>query len=454
MIEVSVRDTGLGIPPEDQLHIFDEFRQSERTAARGFGGMGLGLAISRHLVERHGGTLGVHSTGVEGEGATFVFRLPALLEEDDLLKRKASEENRSVVILSVAEEEAAQITELLHGEGIPAADWLILPDEAWKKKLLEVHPALVLVDQRLVEQLGWEMVRELKTHPTTRNINFIFFRFSSEAQIGSMLEMEYQFKPLATEQLRQLLTNHRCEESPSPMTVLIVDDDAATRDLHKRLVAQEDPACRILTACNGREALEILAHTKPDLVLLDLIMPELDGFDVIEAMRQRQEWLNIPIVVLTGQSLNEQEIDRLNQGVVTVLNKWIFTADETISRIKNALARGTRINSSAQQLVQKAIAYLQQHYAEPVGRKEIAQAVGFSEDYLTFCFQQELGVSPVTYLNRYRIYQARQKLEKENAKITEVALSVGFSDPAYFSRIFHRETSLTPREYRRLAASQ
>jgi signal transduction histidine kinase len=132
MIEVSVRDTGLGIPPEDQLHIFDEFRQSERTAARGFGGMGLGLAISRHLVERHGGTLGVHSTGVEGEGATFVFRLPALLEEDDFLKRKASEENRSVVILSVAEEEAAQITELLHGEGIPAAEWLILPDEAWK----------------------------------------------------------------------------------------------------------------------------------------------------------------------------------------------------------------------------------------------------------------------------------------------------------------------------------
>jgi YesN/AraC family two-component response regulator len=237
--------------------------------------------------------------------------------------------------------------------------------------------------------------------------------------------------------------------SPDTSTILIVDDDAAILDLHTRLIQKQLPLCRVLTARNGREALAVVQETRPDLILLDLMMPELDGFGVLEALRASEATRNIPVIVLTAQALTADDMTRLNQTVVSVLEKGVFSAEETLAHVAAALARADKASSAAQRLVRQAMAYLHEHYAETVSRDQVARAVHVSENYLTNCFHHELGLSPMTYLARYRVKQARALLETSALNITEVALAVGFSDSAYFSRVFQREMGVSPGAYRR-----
>jgi AraC-like DNA-binding protein len=132
-----------------------------------------------------------------------------------------------------------------------------------------------------------------------------------------------------------------------------------------------------------------------------------------------------------------------------VLSKGIFSLEETLAHLDAALARKRELSSEAQRLVRQAMAFMQEHYAEPLSRQEIARRVGLSDDYLTSCFHKELGLTPVAYLNRYRIQQARHLLKNTHKSITEIALDVGFSGSSYFSRIFRRETGMAPEVYRR-----
>ena len=151
---------------------------------------------------------------------------------------------------------------------------------------------------------------------------------------------------------------------------------------------------------------------------------------------------------MTGRLLTDVEMSRLNQGVAAVLQKGLFSLDETVEHINTALERKRRISGDAQQLVRKAMAYIHEHYSEPVSRRDIAQHVNIAEDYLTFCFRQELGTTPIKYLQRYRLNQARSLLLESEKTITEIALMVGFSDAGYFSRLFHREVGVSPDKYR------
>ena len=144
------------------------------------------------------------------------------------------------------------------------------------------------------------------------------------------------------------------------------------------------------------------------------------------------------MIVVTGQVLTEAEMARLNQGVATVLSKGLFGLDETLAHLDAALERQHRLSSEAQRLVRKAMAYVHQNYAEPLSRQDLARHVGMSDDYLTYCFRQELGMTPIAYLNRYRVTQAKRLLKETDKSITEYALDVGFSDSGYFSRVFRR----------------
>jgi YesN/AraC family two-component response regulator len=232
-------------------------------------------------------------------------------------------------------------------------------------------------------------------------------------------------------------------------TYLVVDDDPPTLDLHTRIIQSQAGSNRVLGAPNGRVALEILNQTPVDLVLLDLMMPEVDGFAVLEAMRKNEQTRTIPVIVVTGQVLTEDEMTRLNGGVATVLRQGLFGVDETLAHLDSALERRHDLSSEAQRLVRKAMAYLHEHYPEPITRKELARYVGMSDDYLTYCFRQETGLTPITYLNRYRVNQARQLLTETNRSVTDIALEVGFSNSGYFSRVFRREIGISPDAYRR-----
>jgi YesN/AraC family two-component response regulator len=193
-----------------------------------------------------------------------------------------------------------------------------------------------------------------------------------------------------------------------------------------------------------------LQRERVDLVLLDLMMPELDGFGVLEAMRERDVTREIPVIVLTGQTLTEKEMARLNQGVAMALSKGLFSLEETLARVDATLERNRQLSSEAQRLVRRAMAFIHEHYAGHISRTTLARHVALSEDYLTSCFRKELGVTPIAYINRYRVYQAKQLLADPRKSITEIALEVGFSDSGYFSRVFRREVGLSPEAYRRL----
>jgi YesN/AraC family two-component response regulator len=231
-------------------------------------------------------------------------------------------------------------------------------------------------------------------------------------------------------------------------TILVVDDDPDTVEMHGRIVKTHAPSYRIVKALNGREALDILRHERVDLVLLDLLMPEIDGFCVLEAMRESEEMRDVPVIVLTGQVLSEGDMARLNRGVATVLAKGLFSLDETLAHVDAALERQHKLSGEARRLVRKAMAYLHQHYAEPISRQDLARHVAMDDDYLTFCFRKEVGLTPVAYLNRCRVKQAKRLLVETERSITEIAMDVGFSDSGYFSRIFRREVGQSPEAYR------
>jgi YesN/AraC family two-component response regulator len=294
----------------------------------------------------------------------------------------------------------------------------------------------------------------LKSHPATQDVPVLFYSLTQERDSGSLLEVDYLTKPLGRTELAQALARHGTfsvspTEGGLPRTILIVDDDPGTLEIHSRIVQSQSSSYRVLQAHNGREALETLQETRADLVLLDLMMPELDGFGVLQAMREHEHTRSIPVIVLTAQVLSEADMARLNQGVAIVLEKGLFSVEETLAHVEAALARNRKLGSETQRLARKAMAYLHTHYPEPISRESVARYVGVSEDYLTRCFHQEVGVAPMAYLNRYRVNRAKALLEAARDSVEEIAVAVGFSDAHHFRRVFRREAGMSPSAYQR-----
>ncbi|MCJ7824945.1 MAG: DNA-binding response regulator, partial [Anaerolineales bacterium] len=266
--------------------------------------------------------------------------------------------------------------------------------------------------------------------------------------------LDFMVKPLGKTQLAEMLLGQGLLDTQGDTSatrkILIVDDDPNILAMHTRMVqAQSSGASQyhVLPAHNGREALDILQREQPDLVLLDLMMPELDGFGVLQAMRENPATRRVPVVILTAQVLTEDDMARLNRGMVSILSKGLFSAEETLQHIETMLARRRKTVLEVQRLVHKAMAYIHTNYMQSLTRGEIASHVGLSERHLTRCFQQEMGLTPITYLNRYRIQQAKILLEGGDMGITEVAMAVGFSSGGYFTRVFRQEMGVSPREY-------
>jgi AraC-like DNA-binding protein/anti-sigma regulatory factor (Ser/Thr protein kinase) len=327
-VTLIVRDTGIGIAPEEQAWVFGEFRQSARTAGRGYGGVGLGLAITQRLVELHDGRITVESSGREGEGTTFMVTFPII--------------------------------------EMPESTVLAAPNRAF-----------------------WM----------------------------------------------------------DPPTIMVADDEPALLSLYVQMIQGHLPTARILAAQKGREALELARTELPDLIVLDLMMPDLNGFAMLEQLRDGETTRDVPIIVLTAQVLSMEEMAHLNQGVAAVLNKGVFQKEEILAQITAALAGRKRLGSEQQCLVRQAMAYIHAHYAEPLTRTSIAAYIGVSASHLDRCFREELEMSANVYLSRYRIRQAKRLLTSMPLNIADIAYSVGFASSDSFSRAFKREVGVSPRAY-------
>jgi len=450
-VTVNVSDTGLGISPEEQQVIFDEFRQSERSVSKGYGGLGLGLAISKRLVEIHGGSISVVSTGEEGAGSTFAFTLPTVqppLKKPHLPERVLAEK-QCVALLSSQAGGGEKLNGELYKRGFNVQNLQMSRGMDCCSQLDQLLPDTIILDVSTDSALAWDVLKDIKASQDLAQIPVLFF--SSSQSNGSMVEMDYLTKPIEVSELTRALDQHWLMTGATrpTRTILVVDDEPNTLEMHARIVQSHSPSNLVMKARNGKEALQILHREIVDLVLLDLQMPEMDGFEVLEVMRGMESTRKIPVIVVTGKDLTTADMTRLNQGVAAVLGKGLFSIDETITHISTALENKRRLSGEAQRMVRAGMAYIHENYTGEISRRDIAQHIGITEDHLTFCFRQELGTTPIDYLHRYRINQAKRMLKESQDRITEIALNVGFSDSGYFSRVFRRATGMSPEAFRR-----
>jgi YesN/AraC family two-component response regulator len=184
-------------------------------------------------------------------------------------------------------------------------------------------------------------------------------------------------------------------------------------------------------------------------VLLDLVMPGMEGTDVLDQMRADPRLRQVPVIILSSKLLTLDDIKRLEQHAHVILqSKGILSEQETIALLQRVLSDADTLPPQTSALVKRGIAYLHQNYTRQISRWELAQEVGASEDYLSRVFNRELGLSPWEYLNRYRIYQAKDLLRRTNDSINSIAQQVGFHDQKYFSRVFRNLTGSGPKEFR------
>ncbi len=187
----------------------------------------------------------------------------------------------------------------------------------------------------------------------------------------------------------------------------------------------------------------------PSLVLLDLMMPGMEGIDVLDQMRTDPRLRQVPVVILSSKLLTLDDIKRLEQHAhVTLQSKGILSEEETIAMLQRLLGESDALPPQTSALVKRTVAYLHQHYTRQISRSELAKEVGVTEDYISRIFNRELGLSPWEYLNRYRIYHAKELLRRTNDSIGSISQQVGYNDQKYFSRVFRKLTGVGPKEFR------
>ena len=333
--ELTVSDTGIGIPSSEQATIVEEFRQGESAEHRGRGGTGLGLAIVRKLSTVLGGSVSVESE--PGRGSRFTVVLPRHLAASSPASPAAAGRPSGAVastVLVVDDDEAVRrlLKFELEARGIQtieAASGREGIDLARAQK-----PGAILLDVLMPQMDGWETLRELKTIPETRSIPVVVLSVVENRAFGFALgAFDYLVKPLVRSALFEVLS--RAGVLASRGYVLIVDDQEDVRSLlEKELVAA---GYRARGASGGAEALEQIERDPPSAVLLDLMMPPPDGFEVLYRMRQDPRWRDLPVIVVTARDLSPQDYEKLNAWTQGVIRKS-GDSREVVAQVLSTLA--------------------------------------------------------------------------------------------------------------------
>jgi len=319
---VSVHDTGLGIPADEQDAIFNAFHQVGVTTKGIKEGTGLGLAITKRLVEEHGGRIWVESE--PGKGARLSFTVSGGRPLDVRVQKDAVPESAELPdhprILIVDEDAEARelLVNWLEPEGYRLAT--ATSAEEVLAKAAELKPDAITLSVLGPGRAGWDTLYELKRSPATALIPVIVVSVVDEPKIGLALgAAEYMVKPVNKRELLRAIRRHIGPGSHSLAKVLVVDDEAGTTELLKEMLESDGYATAL--AANGKEALEVLARLPVAAVVLDLMMPEMNGFELLFRMKENSDWRGIPVVVLTAKELTDSEIEMLRSETVGLFQK-------------------------------------------------------------------------------------------------------------------------------------
>src|SRR5947209_8261677 len=341
-IEIAVADTGIGMTAEQQAKLFEEFTQADSSTARQYGGTGLGLAITRKLARMMGGDVTV--TSEPGTGPVFTVRLPG--SADAQARSSSGSDGRPSPtadrVLVIDDDATARelIADHLKAEGfsvVTAAGGV-----EGLKLAKELRPTAITLDVMMPDLDGWSVLGALRQDPELADIPVIMITIVDEHRRGIALGAAgYLTKPIDRERLHRLVTRFRA--STPPTRVLLVEDDAVQRERMRGWL--EGPHWAVREAANGRGALDRLQQGKPDVILLDLMMPEMDGFAVVAALQKEANWRDIPVIVITSLDLDAKDRERLNAGVQFVLVKERFRPADLVERIRRLVQKKPEVIS-------------------------------------------------------------------------------------------------------------
>ena len=354
-VTISVVDSGIGIPQDKLAMIFEAFTQVDASSTRRAGGTGLGLSICQSFVEMHGGRIWVESEF--GKGSTFAFALPIAGPPSSEVEREEGQKaTPQVAEPSVpTEEPQEEISKLVlcveDDEGVITLFRRYLSKRGYQvvgltdptraiEEAKRLKPHAITLDVMMPDKNGWQVIQELKGDAETRHIPVIICSIVAERDRGMSLgASDYLVKPIVEQDL--LASLDRLDREAGRHLVLVVDDQPEHRKLLRRMIENQD-GYEVMEAGGGKEAIDMLAQIHPHLITLDLMMPEMDGFDVLESIKSKEETRSIPVIVITAKELTEEDYQRLNHSVEALIQKGPMKREELLADLAAALKKLTR----------------------------------------------------------------------------------------------------------------
>jgi CheY-like chemotaxis protein/two-component sensor histidine kinase len=344
-ITFKVIDDGIGMTVEQQDKLFQNFTQADGSTTRKYGGTGLGLAITRHFTQMLGGTIWVESEF--GRGSSFTVELPQELRIKKAESKQVEPVNVAGMLMEggtilVIDDDATVrglLKSYLSKIGYQVA--IASTGEEGLKLAKKLRPNAITLDVMMPGMDGWQVLATLKADQELSHIPVIMLTMAENKDIGySLGASEYLVKPVTRDQLATVLRKYRAKKMT--FSVMVIEDDLTTRDMVKRMLSKE--GWLVLESDNGLNALKLIERQKPSLILLDLMMPEMDGFEFILHLRQHDEWSTIPVVVLTAKDITMEDRIWLNSRVDTVFQKGAYHREELLTELRKLLVKATSKN--------------------------------------------------------------------------------------------------------------
>jgi signal transduction histidine kinase/CheY-like chemotaxis protein len=345
-----VSDTGIGMRPEQQAHVFEAFAQAEASTTRDFGGTGLGLAITQNFCRMMGGDISL--TSEPGKGTTFTIRLPIEVRDPGIESETESKsleptptpvEGKTVLVIDDDADTREVLEHFLNRKGFHVECASSGPDGL--RLARQLHPAAITLDVMMPGMDGWTVLSTLKSEPELADIPVIMLTVVDDKNLGYGLgATDYMIKPVDRERLAEILMKFR--DVPLPRHALVVDDEEPARQMLARALEKE--GWNVVQAEDGVVAMERMKRQRPDLILLDLIMPKMNGYQFVAELQKQDEWQSIPIVVITAGDVTRQDRARLDGYVEKVLRKSALTEDALLAEIRDLISQSEQRKAQSQ----------------------------------------------------------------------------------------------------------